>query len=68
MKARPVVIVLAAGQGTRFGGPAHKLGQSLGGSSVLGEVLRHTVASHLPAVVVTTDARKPDARSPHAMC
>jgi len=62
MKSRPVVIVLAAGQGSRFGGPAHKLGQSLGSSSVLGEVLRHAVASHLPAVVVTTEAMAEEAR------
>ena len=62
MKSRPVVIVLAAGQGSRFGGPAHKLGQPLGSSSVLGEVLRHAVSSHLPAVVVTTDAMAEEAR------
>ena len=62
MKARPVVIVLAAGQGSRFGGRAHKLGQTLGNSSVLGEVLRHAVASHLPVVVVTTDMMAEEAR------
>ena len=62
MKARPVVIVLAAGHGSRFGGPGHKLGQPLGSSSVLGEVLRHAVASHLPVVVVTTDAMAEEAR------
>jgi molybdenum cofactor cytidylyltransferase len=43
MKARPVVIVLAAGQATRFG-------------SVLGEVLRHALASRLGVVVVTIAA------------
>jgi molybdenum cofactor cytidylyltransferase len=62
MKARPVVIVLAAGQGSRFGGPAHKLGQPLGNSSVLGEALRHAVASHLPVVAVTTEVLAEEAR------
>jgi len=62
MKARPVVIVLAAGQGTRFGGPVHKLRQPLGNSSVLSEVLRHAVASHLAVMVVTTDALAEEAR------
>ncbi len=62
MKARPVVIVLAAGQGSRFGGPVHKLGQPLGGSNVLGEALRHAVASHLPVIVVTNEMLAEEAR------
>ena len=56
MTSRPVVVVLAAGSGSRFAGPSHKLGQSLGGSSVLGQTLRHALASHLPVIVVTTEA------------
>lgn len=56
MKARPAVIVLAAGTGSRFGAPGHKLTQRLGNSTVLGATLRHAIASHLPVVVVTTDA------------
>lgn len=56
MKARPAVIVLAAGTGSRFGAPGHKLTQRLGPSTVLGSTLRHAIASHLPVVVVTTDA------------
>jgi len=56
MKLRPAVIVLAAGTGSRFGAPGHKLTQRLGSSSVLGATLRHAIASHLAVIVVTTDA------------
>jgi molybdenum cofactor cytidylyltransferase len=52
--AGPAVIVLAAGQGSRFLGEEHKLSQSLGGMTVLGSTLRHAIATHLPVVVVTT--------------
>lgn len=56
MQSRPTVVVLAAGKGRRFEGAAHKLQQRLGESSVLGNTLRHAIASHLPLVVVTTAA------------
>jgi len=56
MKPQPVVIVLAAGRGSRFLGAEHKLAQTLGGSTVLATTLRHAVASHLTTVVVTTEA------------
>ncbi|HUG21811.1 nucleotidyltransferase family protein [Piscinibacter sp.] len=62
MKSRPAVIVLAAGTGSRFGAPGHKLTQRLGSSSVLGATLRHAIASHLAVVVVTTDALADTAR------
>ena len=52
----PVVVVLAAGRGSRFGARARKLAQQLGNSSVLGTTLRHVLASRLPMVVVTTAA------------
>ena len=56
MTSRPAVIVLAAGKGSRFLGPDHKLSQSLGGLTVLGSTLRNAIASHLQVVVVTTEA------------
>ena len=54
MRFRPTVVVLAAGQGSRFGGPVHKLMQPFEGSTVLGTTLRHAVESQLPVVLVTT--------------
>ncbi len=54
MVARPAVIVLAAGKGSRFLGADHKLAQGLDGATVLGTTLQHAIASHLPVVVVTT--------------
>lgn len=62
MKSRPAVIVLAAGKGSRFGAPGHKLTQRLGASTVFGTTLRHAIASHLPVVVVTTDGLADAAR------
>ena len=56
MTARPAVIVLAAGKGSRFAHADHKLAQNLGAYSVLGTTLRHAIASELPVVVVTTEA------------
>lgn len=56
MISRPAVVVLAAGKGSRFLGSEHKLVQSLEGLSVLGNTLRHAIASHLQVVVVTTAA------------
>ncbi|MGL6110183.1 MAG: nucleotidyltransferase family protein [Rubrivivax sp.] len=56
MKSRPTVVVLAAGRGSRFKGPAHKLDQRLGSLSILGATLRNAIASQLPVVVVTTEA------------
>jgi molybdenum cofactor cytidylyltransferase len=62
MKSRPAVIVLAAGTGSRFGTNGHKLTQRLGASSVLASTLRHAIASHLPVIVVTTEALADAAR------
>lgn len=55
MKPQPVIIVLAAGLGSRFTGPGHKLTQTLGAASVLGQTLRHAIESRLPVTVVTTE-------------
>ena len=56
MKARPSVIVLAAGTGARFLGTDHKLVQSLGTGTVLGTTLRHAILSQFSLVVVTTES------------
>lgn len=55
MKSHPVVIVLAAGRGSRFRGHDHKLKQDLGDHSVLGRTIAHAIESGLPVVVVTTE-------------
>lgn len=57
-----MVVVLAAGRGSRFAGPDHKLLQNLGTSTVLGRTLQHAIASRLPVVVVTTELLAPLAR------
>ena len=54
MQSLPVIIVLAAGLGSRFVGSAHKLTQHLGSGTVLGQTIGHAIASRLPVVVVTT--------------
>jgi molybdenum cofactor cytidylyltransferase len=63
MRARPAVIVVAAGRGSRFGSELHKLAQPVGRTTVLGATVRHAVASHLPVVVVTTEELAPIART-----
>lgn len=63
MKRRPVVVVLAAGRGSRFRGSGHKLEQPLGGAkgsdTVLARSLRHAIETQLRVVVVTTPALAP---------
>ena len=56
MQSRPTIVVLAAGKGSRFNGPAHKLEQGLGDLSVLDNTLRNAIESRLPVVVVVTQA------------
>jgi molybdenum cofactor cytidylyltransferase len=57
MNAPATVIVLAAGQASRFTGAGHKLAQALDGSddagTVLSVTLRNAIASRLPVLVVT---------------
>lgn len=59
MRLRPTIVVLAAGQGSRFRGASHKLEQSLGGSTVLATTLGHAVETGCPVVVVTVAALVP---------
>ena len=59
MRIRPTIIVPAAGRGSRFGGPKHKLQQPFDGSTVLGATLRHAIETQLPVLVVTTAALAP---------
>ena len=54
MRFRPTIVVPAAGFGSRFGGPLHKLAQPFDGSTVLGTTVRHAIESQLPVVVLTT--------------
>jgi molybdenum cofactor cytidylyltransferase len=56
MSSAPVVIVAAAGRGSRYAGRGHKLVQALGESTVMGTTLGHVLESGLPLVVVTTEA------------
>jgi molybdenum cofactor cytidylyltransferase len=55
MGPAPVVIVVAAGRGSRYAGRGHKLLQPLGASTVLGATLGHVLESGLPLLVVTTE-------------
>ena len=51
----PTIIVLGAGQGSRYTGARHKLAEPLGsGDSVLSCTVRNALASGLPVLVVTT--------------
>ena len=59
MRIRPTIVVPAAGRGSRFGGPQHKLEQPFDGSTVLGATLRHAIETQLPVVVVTSAALAP---------
>ena len=58
MHSGPVVVVLAAGAGSRFDGDGHKLSAVLAdGTSVIERALRNALASEVGAVVVVTGAR-----------
>lgn len=59
MRFRPTIVVPAAGRGSRFGGPLHKLQQDFAGSTVLGTTVRQAIETQLPVVVVTTAALAP---------
>lgn len=55
MKTHPAVVVLGAGQGTRFHPTEAKLAATLGMESVLAHTLRHALSSRLPVVVVVSE-------------
>ena len=55
MRNAPVIVVLAAGRGSRYAAQGHKLAQPLGELSVLGQTVTHAISSGLPVVVVTTE-------------
>lgn len=59
MRFRPTIVVLAAGFGSRFGGPLHKLQQPFDGSTVLGTTLRNAIQTQLPVLLVTSAALAP---------
>lgn len=59
MRFRPTIVVPAAGRGSRFGGPGHKLEQPFDGATVLGTTVRHAIQTQLPVIVVTTAALAP---------
>ena len=56
MSARPAIIVLAAGKGSRFQGIHHKLAQPLGLCSMLEATVANVAATGLSLLVVTTAA------------
>ena len=62
MKKPPTVIVLAAGRGSRFVAPEHKLLQPFGTSTVLGSALQIAIESGLQVRVVTTAVVSAEAR------
>src|SRR5262249_39560474 len=49
------IVVLAAGAGSRYHGPEHKLSEMLGGERVLVRTLRNALASQLPVVLVVSE-------------
>lgn len=54
---RTLIVLLAAGGGTRFGGPTHKLLADLGdGSTVAAAAIDHAVAADVGDVIVVTGA------------
>lgn len=52
----PLVVVLAAGSGSRFTGPQHKLASTLDGTRLIDHAVRSAVAADIGPVVVVTGA------------
>jgi molybdenum cofactor cytidylyltransferase len=55
MNHDPAIVVLAAGAGSRYHGPQHKLSEMLGGERVLVRTLRNALASQMPVVLVVSE-------------
>ena len=55
MNHEPAIVVLAAGAGSRYHGPEHKLSAMLGGERVLARTLRNALASQMPVVLVVSE-------------
>ena len=53
---RPLVVLLAAGSGSRFTGPEHKLTSKLEGTRLIDHAVRAAMAAELGPVVVVTGA------------
>lgn len=60
-----LLVVLAAGAGSRFTGSTHKLAAPLRGATVLHHALTNAVDAGLGEVVVITGARRLDELDPH---
>jgi CTP:molybdopterin cytidylyltransferase MocA len=56
---RTVAVVLAAGSGSRFAGPGHKLDALLGGRTLLAIAVDAAVRADIGEVVVVTGAHRP---------
>jgi molybdenum cofactor cytidylyltransferase len=59
MATRTLAVVLAAGGGSRFAGPTHKLDAELGGVPIVDLAVRHALDSGIGPVVVVTGASEP---------
>jgi molybdenum cofactor cytidylyltransferase len=61
--APTVAVVLAAGAGTRFGGPDHKLDAELDGIAIADRAVGAAVDADIGPVIVVTGASRPELRS-----
>jgi molybdenum cofactor cytidylyltransferase len=55
MNHEPAIVVLAAGAGSRYHGPEHKLSELLGGERVLARTLHNALATGMSVVLVVSE-------------